>query len=374
MSILDTISSIFKKAHTSVLGIDIGASAIKIVQLRKKRGRAVLETYGELALGPYAGIEIGRATNLPPEKIREALVDLIKEAKVTSNKAGAAIPGGSSLVTIIEMPYIGDAELAQMIPIEARKYVPVPISEVSFDWWIIPKENQNLNEDTAQNEENAEKKVKKIEVLIAVIHNETLSKFQKITKEASLECSFYEIEIWSTLRAVIDEPAKTVMIVDIGAASTKTYIVEGGIIRNSHLINRGSQDVTLAISKSFNISVAQAESIKRKEGLLGKVGEQSVEEIASLSFDTIFSEANRVLLNYEQKFNKNVSKVILAGGGSVIKGLLPKAVAHFETEVKIADPFSKVETPAFLGKILKEAGPEFAVALGVALRRLQETE
>src|SRR5574343_624676 len=72
------LSNFFKK-ETSVLGVDVGASAIKVVQIKKKRGRAVLETYGELALGPYANIEVGRATNLPPEKRAEAIKDILRE-------------------------------------------------------------------------------------------------------------------------------------------------------------------------------------------------------------------------------------------------------------------------------------------------------
>ena len=67
---------LLKKQSQSVLGVDIGSSSIKVVQLRKKGGKAVLETYGELALGPYAGTEIGRATNLPNDKLVEALRDL----------------------------------------------------------------------------------------------------------------------------------------------------------------------------------------------------------------------------------------------------------------------------------------------------------
>jgi len=58
-----------KKSKNSVLGIDVGSASIKVVQLRKNKGRAVLETYGEISLGPYAGTQIGRSTKLPPEKI-----------------------------------------------------------------------------------------------------------------------------------------------------------------------------------------------------------------------------------------------------------------------------------------------------------------
>ncbi|MDE1940812.1 MAG: hypothetical protein KGI66_01715, partial [Patescibacteria group bacterium] len=73
------LSSLFKK-ESSVLGIDIGSSAIKVVQIKKKRGRAVLETYGELSLGPYAGVEVGRSVSLQPDKLVAALKDILRES------------------------------------------------------------------------------------------------------------------------------------------------------------------------------------------------------------------------------------------------------------------------------------------------------
>ena len=135
-------SNLFSKQSKSVLGIDIGSSSIKMVQLRKKGGHAILETYGELALGPYTGKPVGEAVNLPLEKIIEAINDMLKEKEVniTTRVSGIAIPFASSLMAVIEMPAVPQKQLAQMVPLEARKYVPVPISEVALDWYIIPQE------------------------------------------------------------------------------------------------------------------------------------------------------------------------------------------------------------------------------------------
>src|SRR4051812_31465886 len=76
----------------SVIGVDIGSSSIKIVQLRLARGAAVLETYGEIALGPYEKIEIGKTVKLDTEKITEAAKDLMREANVTATDSGISIP------------------------------------------------------------------------------------------------------------------------------------------------------------------------------------------------------------------------------------------------------------------------------------------
>jgi Tfp pilus assembly PilM family ATPase len=93
---------------------------------------------------------------------------------------------------------------------------------------------------------------------------------------------------------------------------------------------------------------------------------------ATLNF--IFSEANRVLLNFERKYNRPISNVILSGGGINLKGFVEAAQAGFQVPIIIADPFKKLQAPAFLDPVLKGAGPEFAVAIGIALRRLQEVE
>src|SRR3989344_8165532 len=100
---LPFFSSLFSKESKSVLGVDIGTSAVKVVQLRREHGRVILETYGAIALGPYAGGEIGRATSLPAEKIAEALKDVIREANVTTVEAAISIPYSPSLVSVIRL-------------------------------------------------------------------------------------------------------------------------------------------------------------------------------------------------------------------------------------------------------------------------------
>ena len=362
---LDTLRSadLFGKKGNSVLGVDIGSSSIKVVQLKKDNGRAVLETYGELSLGPYNNVEIGRATNLPPQRIAEALKDLLRESNVTTKSAGFSIPFASSLLTFIQFPSVDQKQLNKMIPIEARKYIPVPISEVMLDWFVIPEDEGKLAE-------KKEKSVKTTEVLLVAIHNEVLTNHNAIVQQSELETDFFEIEIFSAIRSVLDQNPAPAMIIDVGATSTKVYIVELGIVRVSHIINRGSQDVTTGISKSLGISFAKAEEMKRSEGLSD--GTSDVRKISLLTLDYIFSEANRVLLNYQKKNAKNVRQIVVTGGGSLMKGIQDLAHKHLQTEVVLGDPFAKVSTPAFLEGVLKEAGSEFSVAVGLALRKLQD--
>jgi len=347
------------KKEKSVLGVDIGSSSLKVVQLRKERGQAVLETYGELALGPYGGADVGQATNLSAEQITETLKDLLREAKVTTKNCGVSIPYSRSLLTLVELPFKADPkEQKTIIELEARKYIPIPLNEVQLDWFIVPE--------TGPAQSAAAKE--KVEVLVVAVHNDELTLLQKVITGAGLSASFYEIEIFSTIRAVVDEPTKPVMVLDVGAASTKVYVVERGVVELSHAINAGSQDITRAIAVSGNVPIAEAEALKREQG----IGSSGALGSPELVFSRIFSEARRVLIQYETAHKKSISSIILTGGGGVTKELGTYAKNIFSIDVHIADPFAKTKTPAFMKTIFEEIGPEFAVAVGLALRKLGE--
>lgn len=363
------LSDLFAKKETSVLGIDIGSSSLKVVQLRKEKGQAVLETYGELSFGPYGGGEIGQATNLSAEQITETLKDLLREAKVTTKSCGVSIPYARSLLTLVELPYRADPkEQKTVIELEARKYIPVPIAEVQLDWFIVPEANpaQFTGQDAAP---EASTPSRKVAVLLVAVHNDELSLLQNIVASAGLTASFYEIEIFSTVRAVVNEPVKPVMVIDVGAASTKVYVVEHGVVALSHAISAGSQDITRAIAVSGNVSIAQAEALKKSEGLIDGGAGGSPE----LVFSRIFGEVRRVLMQYETAHQKSITSIIFTGGGAVTKELGAYAKNIFSIEVRVGDPFAKTEAPAFMRSILEEIGPEFAVAVGLALRKLEET-
>lgn len=364
--------SFFQKTTESVVGIDFGSSSIKLVQLKRKGGRAVLETYGELALGPYAGIEIGRATNLPIEKRIEALRDLMREANVTSKSAGLSVPLSATLISLIEVPTLDERRMAEMVPIEARRYIPVPISEVTLDWWVIPKAEELFAAPEGMEDHKAD--TNKSDVLLVAILNEALERNKQIVRGVGLENVFYEIEIFSAVRAALDQGIQPVMVLDMGAGSTKLYLVEHGIVKDSHIINRGSQDITLSLASTLNISVAEAEEMKRTIGLSTSPEHKKVSESISIVLGSIFSEASRVMLSFEKKTNAPLSKVVLTGGGAVLRGFTQAAQVYFKTDVVPAEPFEKVTTPAFLSDTLKSIGPEFAVAVGIALRKLSEVE
>jgi type IV pilus assembly protein PilM len=279
----------------------------------------------------------------------------------------------SSLIFTIELPIqVKESEMASIIPTEARKYIPVPITEVSLDYFTLPQKEASFEEmNETNNGDTSKPPTGKTNVLVVATQNDAIAKYRSIVSLCSLSASFFEIEIFSSIRSNFEHELSPVLLLDFGASRTKLSIVEFGMVKSYHTIDRGGADISDSISKSLSIPFSEAEKMKKEFGLLGNGTEKSLPDIIRIHIDYIFSEANNALLSYEKKNNRTISKVIFTGGGSILKGLKESAISNFRAELEVGHPFSKVNTPAFLEKVLDTMGPEFAVALGLALRKLQ---
>jgi type IV pilus assembly protein PilM len=374
-SILSGIKSVFsgllgKAGDNRVVGIDIGTSSIKVVELKKEGGKVILDTYGALALGQYnEGGFIGQVTNLSEEVLTKALVDVLRETNITSTNVVLGIPSVSCIIFILQLPTeIEEKNLPLVIPNEAKKFIPVPLTDVSLDWFVLPRREDSGSEERVLAESGG---VPTMSVLVVATLNETLTKYTDVLQKAALPVDSLEIEVFSHIRSVMTRELYPVMIVDIGASKTKLTIVEHGIVETFRLVNKGSQDMTLAISHSLELSFEQAENLKKEHGLIAPPEYPHLAEPMKLQLSEILQETNSTILAFEKRYNKNIGKIIFTGGGAMTHGLLDYAKQTFASEMAIADPFAKVEAPVFLNGVLKNTGPEFSVAIGLALKKIQ---
>ncbi len=337
-----------------VIGVDVGASSIKIVQLRENKKAATLDTYGELQLGPYEDSEIGRGTHLRIDRLVEAFVDILREAAAGARKVSIAISYSSSFNAIITVPTDDPEKISTMIPIEARKYVPVPLTDVSIDWFPVSAKS--------------DRKVTKI--LLAAIHNDALKRYESMVHGADLISISTEIELFSTIRTATTQSDTTVGIIDLGASATKLYLVHKGVVGKTHSVPMNGVELTTAISKILNIDFRAAEEKKRNEGLTVVADNPDLEKAFTQILERGFREIHTVIKRFEEEEGLQVEKIILSGGGALLRGLLPYTTDVLSCQAELANPFSKVAYPAFLEDTLREAGPSFAVAVGAALRGL----
>lgn len=375
ISMLDQLKMMFKSilgssTDASSVGIDIGMSSIKVVQLKKEGGKAVLETYGALALGQYQenGV-IGQIANLGVEDLAKALTDTMQETNITSRNVVLGIPSISCIIFILQLPSaIEERALPTVIPEESKKFIPIPLTDVSLDWYVIPRREDSGIESRLVQENGGESK---ISVLVVATLNETLAKYTQVLQKTSLPLDALEIEVFSNIRSVLTRELFPVLIIDLGASKTKLSIIEHGVVETFRLINKGSVDMTLALSHSLQVDFGQAENLKKEHGLVLSTEHPQIPDILKGQLITIFQEANTTMLAYEKRYNKNIGKIIFTGGGSMMKGLLEYAKEHLASELVHADPFSKVDAPVFLSGVLKSTGPEFSIAVGLALKNIE---
>lgn len=371
MSLKETLRGIFaglgKGKPDAFVGIDIGSSYIKVVQIKKESGRLVLETYGEVALGPYAeGHFAGELTRLEPESMALAIKNLLTEANVTSKEVVVSISSATSLIFILKLPKINQRELAGAVENEARKYIPIPLSEISLDWWIIPeKEAYSDIEDQSSSGKNT------VDVLVAAVRNEVVERYNEIISQLEFNTPQYEIETFSAIRSSFRHELAPVMLIDFGASGVRISIIEHGVVRKFYSVTRGSAYLTTSLQKSLSIEFNEAEKIKREVGLDSTHANKQAYEILSAGSNYLFSEIKKVLFDFEKEYRKPVSKIILTGGGSLLPHFREQLESKYNITTMYADPFGKIMSPDFLDGVLQEAGPEFVVAIGLALQGLE---
>lgn len=358
-NLTDNFKQMFSNKQ-SVLGVDIGSSSIKTVQLRTEKERSILETYGEIATGPYVKLHIGQSVKLQTETAIQSLKDLLAESNSKAKLARVSIPLRSSFIKVITLPFEPNKSATDIMTMEARRHIPISISEVAMDWWVIPKASK-------EEEAAADKNEKSSNVLLVAIHNDVLSEYKKIINGAGLELSAYEIESFGLIRSALSRGSPTIAIMDIGASSVKMVVVDYGVMKSSHLVQKGSQDITLALSQSLGVDFEKAEEMKRKIGLSDLPEHRDIVMVIEPILEHIFYEAQSFLKDFQNKYGRSVSRVVLAGGGSNLRGLASFAVKKLTVETEYANPFSKTEHPVFLSQVLKNIGVNFAVAAGLAL-------
>jgi len=336
-----------------ILGIDIGTSAIKIVELSEGSEKIRLENYGEfqnryLYNKPFREFK-KQTLLLSTEDIAAVIVSILEEAKIKTKAANFSLPDFSSFFTNFTLPLMSSEELNQAINFEARRYVPLPVSEMALDWVTLKDPGDE----------------KKVKVLLVAIPKRVVAQYQEIASLAKLNLKNLEAETFSLVRSLLDKEKGIFALIDIGAQSTTLSIVEDGALKISHSFNLAANLLTQKLSEELGIDFETAEKLKLKYGLLKEGG--VVADVLHLVLDSAIIEIKRIIDFYQKNEGKIVEKVILAGGFAALRGFSEYLSAFLKKPVEIGNPFRQILYPPVLEGFLKELGPSFSIAVGVAL-------
>lgn len=342
---------LFKKKSESRLGVDIGNSAVKVVEMEREEGRFKLKNYGIFPLNQPLAEKAERSIYLEPlaapaENLAEAINRTIKEAKIEAKQAYFSVPVYSSFTALIKLPPMPQRELASVVAFEAKKYVPVPIAETVVDWSAV-----NLSE-----------KETEIQILLVAVLKETIEDYNKIVRLTGLKLAGIETETFALTRVLAGNDKSSIILVDTGARSSNISIVDKGFIREVHNLELGGIKITRAVSRSLGISQDEAERLKLK------TEELKAKEAINSVLDAIILEVKKAIDDYQKKSGRRIEKCVLTGGGLNIPGGADYFKSKLNIETTWGNPFARVAFLPILEPIVKELGPSLAVATGLAMR------
>ncbi len=360
MALFDLLSSFGAKPVTAtnnrVVGIDIGASSIKVVELQNRDNVITLTTYGELELGPYDEEKpVGQSVTLAAQIERQALVDILRESAVKSKQAVFAMPLSSSFVTVMSLPAPATEDISPRVRVEARKYIPVPMAEVTLDWAEV--EHARGQEGEAETRD----------VLLAAIQNEALKRFTTLMQTVEFANPPIEIECFSAIRSLYTDDQSDMAIIDVGAVSTKMYIVRGGLLQRMYRIRAGGALYTEKLASALKCTFEEAEVIKRTLTLEHPQFSEAL-KLHQVVYDRVLKEFAQVIAEYETRSGVPVPVIQLIGGGALFPNFAAYVSQHLNRPAVLAQPFNKVAYPAFMEDTMNVIGSSFVVALGAALR------
>lgn len=341
-----------------IVGLDIGSSSIKLVELKEAKNGYRLQNLAISTLPPEAIVD---GALMDSVTIIDAIKDLVGQAKTRTKNAVISVSGHSVIVKKITLPFMTEAELEESIQWESERYIPFDINDVHLDFKVL-----------GSGAENSEV----MDVILVAAKKDIVNDYVSVIMEAGLNPVIMDVDAFALenmLAINYDlEKGDTIAIANIGASITSINILKNDVSAFTRDIFRGGNQVTEEIQRQLHVDYDEAEKIKvgskmdvTTQPVIQRVLKEASESMAveignSLDF---FQSAT----TYEK-----ISKLYLSGGGSKIKDFDILLQQHIGIPVEMINPFKKVEFSEknFGLEYMREIGPTMAVGVGLASRKV----
>lgn len=351
-----------QKIAPSYLGVDIGTTSVKAVEVSQGSNLPRVVNYGLLesrsSLSRANTVFQTSSLKLFEKEVTELLGLLLETMRPGATEVIASIPGFSVFMTVVNFPRMSQPDLVRALSFKAKEYVPLPLSEVALDWMKVGEyvDDKGFTYD---------------QILLISVPEEQIRNYQKLFRGVGLSLKALEVEALSVTRSVVLGDPTPTLIIDIGSRATSMIAAENGELRSAAQSDTGGASLTQAIATSLGIAPMRAEELKRERGLLASGPEQELSTIMRPFVDAILNEARRFERAYYAQITgaKKFERIVLAGGGANLLGLGAYVESRFGLPAATAAPLMKFEYPASLEPLARELDPLLAVSLGLALRQ-----
>lgn len=406
------MSILLPKSSTTPIGLDLGTTSFRVIQLKQTSGLPLLTHLGKINVPPGVIVE-GEITD--PAVAASSLAELWKKLGLKHRQVNVGVANQKVIVRLVELPYMDEQELRGALQYQAQDYIAIPIDEAILDFQIV-------GEFTTAEEEHM------IEILLVAAQKDMIQSYVDTLKAAGLETEVIDVSSFALLRSLVDRPslvleegkeAEATVLMNISAGITNIAVVEEGIPRFSRVTATAGDDFTRAVANAMNLSFSEAEELKIKIGLppseaelkpvetpeLVQVGakgknkkkgkkkkrEESITSGGSTYLSDIDKErvdrVQQVLLQETSHFIEDVRRsldyyltqarvssiqnIVLTGGCSRLKNLSSYLERALQVNVSFGYPLKKVEISPHLKEEAEKEELSLAICLGLALRGVE---
>lgn len=333
-------------------GLDIGSTAIRLVQLRGSGPTKALVKY---ALVPIDSNIVLSDAKADQQKVAAVIKELLSQAKVQTKNVAVGLPSQRVFTTIVDINKLAPSELAKTIQYQADTLIPTPIDESKIDWVVLGDSPAEPN---------------KVEVLLSSVPNQFIEQRLDMLEGLGLNCIAFEPEALAMARAVIPADVTTpILVVDMGALATDLVVAFNSGPRLMRAIPTGTDAIIKSAIQNLNIDEKQAEQFVYKFGLSKDKLEGQINNAIIGTVDILVAEIEKSIKFFNSRYpNTPLDRIIVTGGASTLPEFPLYLANKFTVNVEIGNSWRNVSFPSDKQNELLAVSNHFGVAVGLAER------
>jgi type IV pilus assembly protein PilM len=345
-------------SRKDIVGIDIGASSVKLVQLQESKNGFQLKGLDREPLPPEAVVD---DSIMDSSVVVGAIRDLISRNNIKSQDVASSVSGHSVIIRKISLPLMTEDELDKSIQWEAEQYIPFEMSEVFLDYHILGPDQNDQGQ---------------MEVVLVAAKKEFVDEYISVLKESGLHPVVMDIDCFAIENIYCsvydDETFNVVGLVDMGASGVQINILKESVSVFTRDIQFGGNSYNEELQKRFGLNTQDAENLKLGGELPGVDPSLVAVAIQEVS-DNLVQEIRRSLDFFSATFaDERIQKLYITGGVALTNNILNSLTSGLDMPVEVLDPFSRmsVSEKDFDLDYVKSVAPFFSVAAGLATRKV----
>jgi type IV pilus assembly protein PilM len=341
----------------SLVGLDIGSSAVKAIELKPAGKGYKVAAYGSEPVPPDSIVE---GAIIDGTAVVDAIRRVFETRGIKTKEVAASLSGNAVIVKKISLPSMTEAELAESIYWEAEQYIPFDIQDVNLDYQILNRGDTGGKSS--------------MDVLLVAAKKEKIADYTGVIGQAGRVAVVIDVDAFALQNAYEinygTDPGAVVVLLNAGASATNINILEGDQSVFTRDISTGGNAYTEALQKELNLPFEQADQLKRGLAVDGVTFDDARPVLRAVTENVMLEVQKTFDFFKASAASDRITRIVVSGGASRAEAFTEMLTERFQAPVEFFDPFKKVTFDN--GKFhvdTADIGPTAAVAVGLALRR-----